>query len=93
MTSSPAYLDLERLGRDLDGPQAAQSRTVAVVAGLRWGQAPPGSRSPLGLAARFTLRAAGGAGPGREGARAVHVAAAAELTERALQWHRAAALD
>ena len=67
----------------------AQHQTAEVVANLAWGKAPVGSRSQLGLPARFTLRAAGPAG--REGARAVHVAAAAELTERALQWHRSAA--
>ena len=67
----------------------AQHQTAEVVANLAWGKALVGSRSQLGLPARFTLRAAGPAG--REGARAVHVAAAAELTERALQWHRSAA--
>jgi len=67
----------------------AQHQTAEVVANLAWGRPLAGSRSPLGLPARFTLRAAGPAGP--EGARAVHVAAAAELTERALQWHRSAA--
>ena len=66
-----------------------QSRTAEVIANLAWDTALVGSRSHLGLPARFTLRAAGPAG--RDGARAVHVAAAAELTERALQWHRAAA--
>lgn len=67
----------------------AQHQTAAVVADLAWGSATLGGRSHLGLPARLTLRAAGPAG--REGARAVHVAAAAELTERALQWHQAAA--
>jgi len=66
-----------------------QHQTVEVVANLSWGKALAGSQSHLGLPARFTLRAAGPAG--HEGARAVHVAAAAELTERALQWHRSAA--
>jgi heptaprenyl diphosphate synthase len=66
-----------------------QHQTVEVVANLAWGKALAGSQSHLGLPARFTLRAAGPAG--HEGARAVHVAAAAELTERALQWHRSAA--
>ncbi|MGC1185063.1 MAG: hypothetical protein WBA31_07930, partial [Candidatus Dormiibacterota bacterium] len=66
-----------------------QHQTVEVVSNLAWGRALAGSQSHLGLPARFTLRAAGPAG--HEGARAVHVAAAAELTERALQWHRAAA--
>ncbi|MGH7643484.1 MAG: polyprenyl synthetase family protein [Candidatus Dormibacteria bacterium] len=75
----------------LTRPQLAQAQhqTAQVVASLGWGKALSGSSSHLGLPARFTLRAAGPAG--REGARAVHVAAAAELTERALQWHRAAA--
>jgi len=67
----------------------AQHQTVEMVASLAWRRALLGSGSQLGLPARFTLRAAGPAG--RDGARAVHVAAAAELTERALQWHRAAA--
>ncbi|HUY55631.1 MAG TPA: polyprenyl synthetase family protein [Candidatus Nanopelagicaceae bacterium] len=67
----------------------AQYQTAEVVANLAWDKALVGSRPHLGLPARFTLRAAGPAG--LEGARAVHVAAAAELTERALQWHRSAA--
>ncbi|MGC2191042.1 MAG: hypothetical protein WA751_01770, partial [Candidatus Dormiibacterota bacterium] len=67
----------------------AQHQTAEVVANLAWDKALVGSRPQLGLPARFTLRAAGPSG--REGARAVHVAAAAELTERALQWHRSAA--
>ncbi|MGH7691966.1 MAG: polyprenyl synthetase family protein [Candidatus Dormibacteria bacterium] len=92
---SRALLD-ERDRRDepgTAGPRlpAAHSRTFEVVANLAFGKALRDSRSHLGLPARFTLRAAGPAG--REGARAVHVAAAAELTERALQWHRSAALD
>ncbi|HEY6538122.1 MAG TPA: polyprenyl synthetase family protein [Candidatus Dormibacteraeota bacterium] len=66
-----------------------QHQTVEVVTELAWGRALGSRRSQLGLPARFTLRAAGPTG--REGARAVHVAAAAELTERALQWHRSAA--
>ncbi len=69
----------------------AQHQTFEMVARLAWSKALAGSSSHLGLPARFTLRAAGPAG--REGARAVHVAAAAELTERALQWHRSAALE
>lgn len=86
---------LEERERLPESPQAqprlarAQNQTAEVVANLSWGKALLGSRSQLGLPARFTLRAAGPAG--REGARAVHVAAAAELTERALQWHRSAA--
>jgi heptaprenyl diphosphate synthase len=67
----------------------AHSQIADVVANLAWGSAIVGSSSQLGLPARFTLRAAGPGG--RDGARAVHVAAAAELTERALQWHRSAA--
>ncbi len=66
-----------------------QHQTAEVVANLAWDKALVGSRPQLGLPARFTLRAAGPTG--REGARAVHVAAAAELTEQALQWHRSAA--
>jgi heptaprenyl diphosphate synthase len=66
-----------------------QHQTVEVVSNLAWGRAMRGSQSHLGLPARFTLRAAGPSG--HDGARAVHVAAAAELTERALQWHRSAA--
>ena len=76
-------------GRSRPRLSQAQHQTAEVVANLAWGKTPTGSSSHLGLPARFTLRAAGPAG--REGARAVHVAAAAELTEQALQWHRSAA--
>ncbi|MGH7609130.1 MAG: polyprenyl synthetase family protein [Candidatus Dormibacteria bacterium] len=68
---------------------AVQHRTAEVVARLSWGRGARPGPSQLGLPARFALRAAR-AGD-REGARTVHVAAAAELTERALRWHRAAA--
>lgn len=93
-----AALSLRTLGEDGREPpgqsprpqlSSAQHRTAEVVANLPWGQALAGSHSQLGLAARFTLRAA--RPRGLEGARAVHVAAAAELTERALRWHRSAA--
>lgn len=75
--------------RPMTGVHPAQNQIAEVVAKLAWGSAIVGPSSQLGLPARFTLRAAGPRG--RDGARAVHVAAAAELTERALQWHRSAA--
>ncbi|MGA8208401.1 MAG: hypothetical protein WB867_10325, partial [Candidatus Dormiibacterota bacterium] len=80
-----------RVDRLMAGFRPAQTQIADVVANLAWGSAIVGPSSQLGLPARFTLRAAGPRG--RDGARAVHVAAAAELTERALQWHRSAAFD
>jgi len=97
VTDSPySRSALEERYRDAAAPESrprlvqAQHRTAAVVADLAWNKPVSGSGTHLGLPARFSLRAAGPTG--REGARAVHVAAAAELTERALQWHRSAAL-
>ena len=67
----------------------AVRQTADAVARLTWTRAVGQPRTHLGLPARLTLRAA--AGDRREGARAVPAAAAAELIERALDWHQAAA--
>lgn len=65
-----------------------QRLTVQEVSRVQWGRAvEPGE---LGLVARWALRAAARSGP-EQAREAVPVAAAAELTERALQWHAAAA--
>ncbi|HUY96432.1 MAG TPA: polyprenyl synthetase family protein [Verrucomicrobiae bacterium] len=63
--------------------------TADVVSRLAWSRGLGLPRSSLGLPARLTLRAA--ASGDRAGVEAVHAAAAAELVERALEWHHAAA--
>ncbi len=65
------------------------NETAAVVSRLAWSRGLGHPRPSLGLPARLTLRAA--AAGDRAGVSAVHAAAAAELVERALEWHRAAA--
>jgi len=65
------------------------TETQAVVSRLAWSRGLGRARPSLGLPARLTLRAA--ASGERAGAGAVHAAAAAELVERALEWHHAAA--
>lgn len=67
----------------------AQRRAAEVVASLRWGRALGRSEHRMGLPARLTLRAA--VAGGGDGTSAIHAAAAAELTQRALEWHAAAA--
>jgi heptaprenyl diphosphate synthase len=66
-----------------------QLRTAEVVASLSWGRAVGRSQPRMGLPARLTLKAA--VAGGGDGTPAIHAAAAAELTQRALEWHSAAA--
>lgn len=68
---------------------SAQQRAADVIASLSWGRAVAPREHQMGLPARLTLRAAE-AGDGDSTA-AIHAAAAAELTERALEWHATAA--
>lgn len=69
--------------------QDAGRRVLGGLEPLQWG--PPPERRPeeLGLAARWALRAA--LSGGHLGSRTMVVARAAELTQRALEWHSAAA--
>ncbi len=67
----------------------AQRRAANVIASLGWGRAVAPREHQMGLPARLTLRAAEAGGG--DSTAAIHAAAAAELTERALEWHAAAA--
>jgi len=67
----------------------AQQRAAEVIASLGWSRAVAPREHQMGLPARLTLRAAETAGG--DSTAAIHAAAAAELTQRALEWHAAAA--
>ena len=77
-----------RPGRMADLPRA-ERQAVQVLNELGWGGAVSKESEALGLPARVTLRAA--TFRQGDGLSAVRAAAAAELTQRALEWHDAAA--
>ncbi len=93
MAVDPRAAALESTG-DPDLParlvavRAAEGETRDLVAHVGWADAIQPSQ-PMGLPARMTLRAA--RARGGDGLSAVPAAAAAELTQRALEWHAAAA--
>lgn len=70
-------------------PPRVVQQTTRVLQGLSWGGAVKQESEALGLPARMTLRAA--TFRHGDGLVAVQAAAAAELTQRALEWHAAAA--
>lgn len=85
---SPALTLREADAGELKVCPPAQQRAAEVIASLGWSRAVAPREHQMGLPARLTLRA--GQTPGGDSTAAIHAAAAAELTERALEWHAAA---
>ncbi|MHB1575332.1 MAG: polyprenyl synthetase family protein [Candidatus Dormibacteria bacterium] len=69
--------------------RAAERQIGDLVSSVGWAGAVGPSQERMGLPARLTLRAA--QARGGDGLAAIHAAAAAELTQRALEWHASAA--